>query len=57
MQNGRYGIATRNIGCGEVVLVDDSHFNFVTNRGEVCSHCLDQKSIDMIASPLNAMVG
>lgn len=56
-KKGRHGIATRNIGCGEIILIEKSGFSFVNfdKRGEVCSHCLSTVS-DLIPSTLNAKV-
>ena len=57
-KNGRHGIATRKIGCGEVILLEDSNFKFASldKRGRVCTHCLGL-TLDMIPSPLNTKVG
>lgn len=57
-KKGRYGVAARTIGCGEVILIEQSGLTFVNfdKRGEVCSHCLSS-SDDLIPSPLNSKVG
>lgn len=50
-------MATRKIGCGEVILIENSGFNFArfNARSEVCTHCLGPK-LDLIPSPVSANV-